>query len=242
MAVQTKGKCKYCGKEYARGYMIRHLSSCKERKARLESEAGKKKQGYFELAICGKYNRDYWLVIEVKDTATLEDVDEFLRDIWLECCGHLSAFEIDGESYEVSPDPDPFWGGDSKSMDYKLKSVLHKGMTVGYEYDFGSTTELVIEVKDHRVGCDREEAVTILSRNNPEVFMCGECGRREAVYVAPQRVYDGNPFLCEECGDLEKFEDEYLLRVCNSPRMGVCGYEGSDSFPDQFEPDSEGEE
>ena len=61
------------------------------------------------------------------------------------------------------------------------------------------------------------------------------------------KMYDEDPFWCEEC--LEKYEngelDEeieveesgYLLPVTNSPRMGVCGYEGSDLYPDQFEPD-----
>jgi len=32
--------------------------------------------------------------MQVKDNAALSDLDSFLRDIWLECCGHLSAFEI----------------------------------------------------------------------------------------------------------------------------------------------------
>ena len=35
----------------------------------------------------------------------------------------------------------------------------------------------------------------------------------------------------------EDYEPEFLLPVCNSPRMGVCGYEGSDRYPDQFEPE-----
>lgn len=38
----------------------------------------------------------------------------------------------------------------------------------------------------------------------------------------------------------EEYDDsEFFLPVCNSPRMGVCGYEGSDIYPDQFEPDKE---
>ena len=30
---------------------------------------------------------------------------------------------------------------------------------------------------------------------------------------------------------------DFVLNVCNSPRMGVCGYEGSEIYPDQFEQD-----
>ncbi|MDO5392821.1 MAG: hypothetical protein Q4F24_17265 [Eubacteriales bacterium] len=117
MAKQTKGYCKYCGKEYTKSGMLRHLASCQKRKIRLERESTKTR--------CGK-NRARW---------------------------------VDSEGY-----------------------------------------------------------------------------------------YEGNPFWCEEC--LEKMESdeeesgeydipEFLLPVCNSPRMGVCGYEGSDIYPDQFEPDKE---
>ena len=239
MSEKVKGKCKYCGKEFTRGYIIRHLASCKERKQRLESEAGKKTCGYFELLITAKYDSDYWLVIEVKDTAFLKDIDNFLRDIWLECCGHLSAFEINGVSYESFPDPDPFWGREAKSMNCRLKTVLQKGMRIGYEYDFGSTTELMIEVKDYRFGNDGKEKLKILSRNNAVTYMCGRCGKREAVYINSYQMYGENPFWCKECSKQVEPEENYLLNVCNSPRMGVCAYEGSDVYPEQFVPDTE---
>lgn len=54
-------------------------------------------------------------------------------------------------------------------------------------------------------------------------------------------------FWCEECyekNDEEEYEDEcyeseMMLPICNSPRMGVCGYDSSRVYPDQFEPDKE---
>ncbi|MCM1046496.1 MAG: hypothetical protein NC417_13400 [Candidatus Gastranaerophilales bacterium] len=128
MRKQTKGKCKYCGKEYTFSYMNKHLSTCEERKKKLTEETGSKKCGYFELAVYAKYDKNYWLFVEMKDTATLKDLDCFLRDIWVECCGHLSAFEIDGTSYSVSPQKDFFWGRIEKSMNCKLISVLKKGV------------------------------------------------------------------------------------------------------------------
>ena len=33
------------------------------------------------------------------------------------------------------------------------------------------------------------------------------------------------------------YADVCFLPITNSPRMGVCGYEGSDIYPKQFEPD-----
>ncbi|MCM1126175.1 MAG: hypothetical protein NC429_06845 [Lachnospiraceae bacterium] len=237
MGQRTKGKCKYCGKEYTFSYMSRHLSVCEARQEKLAKEEDSKKCGYFELAVCGKYNKDYWLFIEVKETATLKDIDQFLRDIWVECCGHLSAFDIGGISYEPAPKNDFFWGRVAKSMSCKLSSVLKKGMTFGYEYDFGSTTELTITVVNYRIGAARKEKLVILSRNNPIEILCDECGKKSAVYLCAECIYDGNGFLCEDCAKTHECGEDMLLNVCNSPRMGVCGYCGSDSYPDQFVPD-----
>ena len=180
MAQRTKGKCKYCGKEYTFSYMNKHLPVCKERQKRLESETGSKKCGYFELAICSRYSRKYWMFVEMRETATLKDLDTFLRDIWLECCGHLSAFEIDGINYDVEPREAFLWGEPSKSMNCQLKSVMEKGMTIGYKYDFGSTTELMITVVNYRVGYYKKEKLTILSRNNPPALLCDECEEKPA--------------------------------------------------------------
>ena len=232
MSQRTKGKCKYCGKEYTISYMNRHLSACKEWLKQLDAEKGSRRCGYFQLAVYSKYNRDYWLFIEIQETATLKDIDSFLRDIWLECCGHLSAFNINGISYDAVPVEDVFWGGPSKSMNYKLKSLLKKGMVIGYEYDFGSTIELMIAVVNYRIGHWKKEKLTILSRNNPPALICDECGEKPAVAICTQCVWDGAGLLCEECSKTHACGEDMLLPVCNSPRMGVCGYLGSDIYPD----------
>ena len=245
MSKQTKGFCKYCGKEYTRGGMLRHLSACKKRKAGLESENEKTKCGYFELVILAKYMKEYWLIIEIRENATLNDLDDFIRDIWVECCGHLSAFEIDGVRYEECENMNRFWGLPAKSMNCKLKDVLVVGQSIEYEYDFGSTTELVIKVQEYRLGTGKEDKITLLSRNNPLEIFCSQCEKNKAQWVNPEGFYDGNPFWCESCmNELDEEADEYgcgefLLPICNSPRMGVCGYEGSASYPDQFLPDDE---
>ncbi|BCL80655.1 hypothetical protein ccbrp13_31200 [Ktedonobacteria bacterium brp13] len=43
----------------------------------------------------------YWMHLEVSTGATLADLDHFLRKSWLECYGHLSAFEIGNQSYPL---------------------------------------------------------------------------------------------------------------------------------------------
>ncbi len=256
MATQTKGFCKYCGKEYAKSGMVRHLSSCKARKAKLEKAAEKTKCGYFQVIISDKYNKDYWLIVEINENATLIDLDQFIRDIWVECCGHLSAFEIDGVSYESMPG-DFFWGEPPEDMHHQLKKIFKVGQTIGYEYDFGSTTKLVLKVQDYYIVGRKKEKITLLSRNNPIKILCSQCGKNEATWVDSQRLYEEAPFWCEECMrerakegiDPEELDDwdedlvngdefyEMLLPVCNSPRMGICGYEGSEEYSNQFVPD-----
>ena len=67
MAVQTKGFCKYCGNEYTKAGMLRHLSACKKREIRLLAENDKRRCRYFEIVISGKYLKDYWLIIEANE-------------------------------------------------------------------------------------------------------------------------------------------------------------------------------
>lgn len=235
MAVQAKGKCKYCGKEYTKGYMLRHVGNCK---AKPPMAAKAKKCNYFELAIYDRYEKAYWLIIEIREDATLLDLDSFLRDIWLECCGHLSAFEINGSSYESMPVQDLFWGEPAEHMNHKLKKVLRKGMKINYEYDFDSSTDLIIDVHDYRQGERREEKVTILSRNIPPKILCSNCPEKEAVTICMECFWEtGEGFLCEDCRKSHECEDSMELPVCNSPRMGVCAYEGSSVYPEEFEPD-----
>ncbi|MCI8316231.1 MAG: hypothetical protein HFH74_14580 [Lachnospiraceae bacterium] len=41
-------------------------------------------------------------------------------------------------------------------------------------------------------------------------------------------------FLCENCIKVLPCDEEMQTKVCNSPRMGACAYDGSDKYPDQF--------
>ena len=97
---------------------------------------------------------------------------------------------------------------------------------------------------DHYSSQKQNEKVVILSRNNPPQFACSICGNQKATWINAFRIYDEDLFWCEECvnkleeGELEAYENDVcFLPITNSPRMGVCGYEGSDIYPEQFEPD-----
>ncbi len=159
--------------------IAKHLQTCKKRVDLYEK--AEKTEKYFELLLYGAYNKDYWLIIQIKENATLDDLDRFIRDIWVECCGHLSVFEIDGVSYEREPDDDFGWGEPAKSTNHTLKQVLTTGMIFNYEYNFGSTTEIMVKVLDHYSAQKQNEKVVILSRNNPPEFACSICGNSRSL-------------------------------------------------------------
>lgn len=229
--------------------MLRHLDNCKRREESFKEENKRSKQGYFQISISDKYDKDYWTILEINEKAALRELDSFIRDIWVECCGHLSSFIVGNINCEIVPN-DEFCSEDDflasifgrtqvKSMDYKLKDALEVGQNFKYEYDYGSTTELTLKVDRYRLGEKKlDDDIEILSRNNPPQFICQNCRKNKAKWIIPEGLsFDDNIFLCDEC--LENGEDytEYVLPICNSPRMGVCAYEGSRIYPEQFEPD-----
>lgn len=87
----------------------------------------------------------YWLDVDVKENAPLRDLDGFLRVIWLECCDHLSSFDIGRTRYD-NVVTDHFLGRE-RSMDVRLSASLPPaGTEFGYEYDVGSTTRLRLKL------------------------------------------------------------------------------------------------
>ncbi len=234
MRTRSKGYCHYCHAEYTKAGMIRHITACKERKKELEKATDSKNCGHFTLSITGKYNNNYWLIIECRENATLKDVDQFLRNIWLECCGHMSAFYIKGQAYDSSINSSGLWGPPSKSMTQQLKNVLEKGMVIDYEYDFGSTTYLTISVSNYILRPQNKDKITLMARNKPHEFLCSTCGKNVARSVCSFCIYEGEGYLCKDCEDSHECGVEGLLPICNSPRFGVCAYEGSTKYEDSI--------
>ena len=201
MASTAKGNCYLCGAELGKVAMKNHL---------LKMHDEMSGQECCLLKIEGAYNKNYWLYVDIPVSSTLNVLDTFLRKIWLECCGHMSAFSGPGRQ-EIG-------------MSRKL-GIFSPGDQLLHEYDFGSTTETLVTVIGRTFRKPQKEAVRLLARNIPPVFRCAECGA-EAKWVCPERFYEtDNPFYCEQCLSDEEME-EMVLPVTNSPRMGVCGYEG----------------
>jgi len=97
-------------------------------------------------------------------------------------------------------------------------------MKFRYEYDFGSTTELALKVIEDQ-NMSFKKKVQLLARNEAPDIQCDHC-EKPAVQICSECVCNEEGFLCKKCTADHKCGEEMLLPVVNSPRTGVCAYEG----------------
>lgn len=202
----TKGNCFLCGATLSKASFNKHL-------LQTHDDTAADAQECVLLKVEDAYNKFYWLYLDMPMSATLKTLDQFLRDIWLECCGHGSAFYV----------------GRHESVPKSTRvGALRNGLKLHYEYDFGSPTELIITLAGTLLRPKQRKAVRLLGRNEPIHFPCAGCGK-EADYFCCECEWEGeNPFLCADC--MEDHPHDCALPVVNSPRMGVCGYCGEDDI------------
>ncbi len=210
---KTKGICTYCKAEIAKNSrsILSHISKCKEQ----TEPKTQKISPHMIILLEGKYDKDYWMVIKAKSGIKLEKIDDFIRDIWVECCGHLSTFS---DSY------------DEIDMSRKINSVFEIGRKIGYVYDWGSSTELTLSLLKETEEYENKP-IEILIRNKNIEIKCSYCDNT-AVEICPYCINESEGLLCEECAKthkcVEEEGDEILMPLVNSPRAGVCGYYGYD--------------
>ena len=189
-----------------------HISSCLKKHIPETKNALTKKYCY--LSVRDAYDSDYFLFLLVGMDATLEDLDIFLRKIWLECCGHLSSFSFKK------------WD-DALSMETPLKDLCETGSSLIYLYDFGSTTELQVKFHGLFTGFIKKlDDIVLLSRNAEPIVPCDECKKFQAVQICTDCQWGDNGWLCENCIKTHECDDDMFLPVLNSPRSGVCAYRG----------------
>ena len=203
------GTCQLCSERKGKAAMVGHLKRCFPASSARDGSSSE----VLLLRVQGGAQM-FWLDLVATREATLRDIDRLLRRIWLECCGHLSQFYVGAHRRKVG-------------MSTKVGEVFASiGNRLGYVYDFGSSTELVVSF----AGCAEagsENPVRIVARNEPLAWPCDTCGQA-ATSVCAQCSYEGG-FCCAKHGDSHECGEEMLLPVVNSPRMGVCGYTGEEN-------------
>jgi hypothetical protein len=208
----SRGTCALCKSSFDKSAMTKHLQSCmgKTQIDEGHTRGSSSSLNFFHLLVEGHDLPEYWMHLKVSSHARFQDLDNFLREIWLECCGHMSAFSI---------------GRDEVRKGKKLEYVLHPGMQLIYEYDFGSTTELTLKVISEFKSNIRTGEVEVLARNDPPQIKCSYCNNL-ATRICTECIYEDAGWLCSDCAEDHRCGEDMLLPVVNSPRTGVCGYMG----------------
>ncbi len=237
----SRGICHLCGQEFSKNTISRHLDKCWAGLAVKEKydSGALQPTKFFRLVVESPDLPDYWIHLDLRADATLEDLDDFLRRFWLECCGHLSAFTINEVRYSWRPpggfddDEDMFFAQMDEAfgmprehrMEVTLDAVLSPGLSFFYEYDFGSTTELKLRVLGEHEEPIRRKNIRLLARNEVPVMPCDECGQ-EADWIGTYGKSYETRTICDACVEKKRLTDARLLPLVNSPRTGVCGYVG----------------
>ena len=222
------GICEKCGHRTTKGHMLQHIRKCRQ----TESKQGGHHSKLFQLRIEAEYLPIYWLDLEISADNKLSDLDTFLREIWLECCGHMSQFKINDHHYLMPYDLSfEIWDHEG-SMDICLSDSIGNDIDqFEYEYDFGTTTDLKIKVIEKREGKVNKKGLRLLARNEPPDWRCTKCDQ-PATHICVYCFYERGGAFCKKHKDGHGCEEENFLPVVNSPRTGECGYVGRDEIID----------
>lgn len=226
--------CKNCKRTFSRRGLSKHVTTCVETTATDARDMNKPLAAAFHLRIEGDNwatQATYWVHVVARATAMLQDLDNFLRDIWLEpCCGHMSAFKTRDRRFEAYPVDE--YGPPAEAMaDNQLGKIMKPKTCLSYEYDFGSTTNLrvrTIERVDAIMG--EKENFQIVARNEPPAFNCGACSS-PATLVCTTGCEGEKALACPECAPDHECGEEMMSSIVNSPRTGTCAYP-AEPFPD----------
>lgn len=208
--LNSEGRCLFCEQLLSQKEVGKHMSKHLGEMER--NDAGKSHNNYCHIEVEAY---EMFLHLLVRGETSMKSIDQFLRKIWLECCGHLSNFGH--KNYEIK-------------MKHKVEDVFQPRIKIYHEYDYGDTTRVFLKAhKQYRLNL--KENVILLSRNEPLKILCSSCTRNPAVNLCAVCSYNDDAFFCEKCSEkhtaeCKDFVDHAEMPIVNSPRLGVCGYTG----------------
>jgi hypothetical protein len=220
-----------CEQVLEKSKMTSHLRTCSQRSLTAQQKDNRAQSSrYTHLLVEGRDLPHYWLHLAVPGQAKLESLDAFLRHIWLECCGHMSAFTAPASGAEAGPTrADLLTGEDTWPGELSFATLVRQAAPIGvkfdYEYDFGSTTCLSLKIQGELELSGKSRRIEVLARNRPPPIVCEECGQ-PATQVCSVCLYSDKAWYCDKCMGRHGCGEEGWLPVVNSPRVGVCAYCG----------------
>ncbi len=226
------GRCFLCGKTLPQEAMAEHLRACRPQP---DGE-----QPLFLFHVRDAYfPKTFWLFLEMPQAASLAALDEALRQVWVDCCGHASQFIIDGVTYGRRPKATPVdlvldEQAHVAPMDKPLSALLTVGQEIDYAYDEVWPTELKVRLLAAYPGPLPEREARFLARNYKPPRVCHICSRPADWLFT--NAWPLEPYCDAHArahADWEK-PDAFLPYV-NSPRVGLCVYRGPSEEAMRFE-------
>ena len=223
------GTCNVCGQTLLGTEARSHIARCIEAgygiRALRSSAEGRRRLSRRTVHISVRSpERPHWMELGVRADTTLRELDRFLRSVWLECCGHLSHFDVGGVVYSMMV-PMPGDDFDFVPMDEREEQWRHMGRAIGtaikpatwfeHQYDYGTTTELDLRHVNEFEGLAQALGpsqpwhggkIAILARNHP-LQSCCQCGRPAQWRIVPEEEEYDDPD--DELFDWE--DDEFLF-------------------------------
>ncbi len=264
-AANSAGRCHVCGGDIRADHAVKHAQECLMTQAHSNYIIPDVDERYAKRQPIMLWVRSeelrHWMMLVVQPTASLRQLDQFLRDHWLECCGQMSHFQIADVQYSAcvpGPGDAPMFDNDladpdEQHMIHTVEETLATNQQFRQGFDYGHTTRLNLQhVGVIPVPYDylpefintpqapqghADDFITIMSRNlRPErSFNCGTVATRQ---------YHENPYIhiTREQGGLivapPYFCDQCTPRdmttviLRNSPRVGIGCYENTHDEPE----------
>ena len=233
------GLCHICQQAVSGDRIRQHLVRCISERTGLQPAQNPQRRGRRNARKTAHISvrapgRPHWMELGVRCDATLRELDRFLRAVWLECCGHLSHFTINGVEYSIMvpmPGENRYFEPESereeswRHMGKSINAAIPPLITFHHEFDYGSTTELELEyvaVFGELVQLVSPTQpwhggkIVLLARNQSQQS-CLCCGRPAYWKFAPQydeyedyddELYEDEGVLCEDDLDPITFCEE----------------------------------
>ena len=204
----SKINCKFCDKKFGIKTIEDHLSDCipnfvNDKSGYLIEFISKNditKKSYQMFAIFG---------IKCK----FSHIDIFLRNMWCECCFHLSTLDV----FEEVND-------EQSHKSVKFNTLISKYKNANqfiYCYDMGSTTDIYFRIIKKLDGTNKNTDIELLYHNEPFKIKC-----KNYKICKGFAMFIYKDLFCNECkNNLDEEEQTYILKLSNSPRTGICTYE-----------------
>ena len=188
----------------------------------------------------------HWMMLAVKPITSLRQLDQFLRDLQLKCCGYKSHFQTGSTRYTTCIPGQGDANPEDRHMDHTLAETVRTGKKFHHVFGHGDTTRADLECVATLAApyhclpelVDPPEAdeghaddlITVVARNLPpkRCFTCGETAgwhyhKKPYTQVPPEigGPIVAPPYFCDECAP----RDVVLTGLWNSPHNGTGCYD-----------------